>query len=201
MIEYILFYETSGHYGFCSNFFKSPITIDNIMYDNVEQYFQSAKFKGPKASKRSLEYANLIAMADSPSKVKMLGTQKKNLHFGKIWKLNKKDDRIVNDLIDEYKDVTMRKDWEKAKLIAMIEGLIAKFKNNTLASKLKSIPDNALLVEHTRRDSIWADGGDGGSGKIGTNYLGKMLTVISHTLKYGDCSRMSEELKIKVRIR
>lgn len=33
---------------------------------------------------------------------------------------------------------------------------------------------NAILVEHTKNDSYWADGGDG----TGKNWLGKLLMVV-----------------------
>ena len=62
---------------------------------------------------------------------------------------------------------------------------------------LLGIPDNALMVEHTTRDTVWADGG---TGERGTNYLGKILTVLHHVLKYKNCDKMSKELRKKVRI-
>ena len=63
-----------------------------------------------------------------------------------------------------------------------------------------TIPDNAILVEHTTRDKIWADGGDGGSGKKGQNWLGKILTALSWYYKYGDCGNMPPSLKKSIKI-
>lgn len=51
------------------------------------------KFRGSDATPRMIEYSNIIKEADSPMKTKMLGSQKKNLSFGKKWKINKK--RII----------------------------------------------------------------------------------------------------------
>lgn len=202
MIKYILFYETTGPYGFCSNFFKTkPLKIDGEIWGTTEQYFQAMKFRGDEKDKRSWEYSNLIKKADSPTKVKMLGTQRKNMGYGKNWELIKGvDKRLVNDLIDEYKDVRMRSDWEQVRVRVMLRALLVKFSDDGLREKLMKIEDDVLLVEHTTRDSIWADGGDGGTEEIGRNYLGKTLTVLSHIFKYGDCRNMSSELRKKVRI-
>lgn len=44
MRRVIQFWKTSEPYGEFSNFWKSPITIGNKLYDTVEHYFQSCKF-------------------------------------------------------------------------------------------------------------------------------------------------------------
>ena len=133
-------------------------------------------------------------------KVKSLGNQTPHRYGGK-WMINKKTDhRMMNDVINEYKDVKMRTDWETARLDVMILALLHKFSEPKMREKIISIPDNALLVEHTTRDKIWGDGGDGGTGEKGTNYLGKILTAISHVLKHGNCKKMSKEMKEKVYI-
>uniref|UniRef100_A0A6C0ELZ2 DNA-(apurinic or apyrimidinic site) endonuclease n=1 Tax=viral metagenome TaxID=1070528 RepID=A0A6C0ELZ2_9ZZZZ len=200
--HYIPFYDPKVEYGWGSNFYPTkPLIIDGETWQTTEQYFQAMKFRGPGASKRSIKYSNLIKEADSPMKVKLLGTQKKNLHYGKNWKLNKKtDDRLINDLVDKYIDLKVRPGWDRIRIDVMIRALMAKFEQPKLQHLLLGIPDNALMVEHTTRDSVWGDGGDGGSGEKGTNYLGKIITVLHHVFKYGSCDKMSKELKRKVRI-
>jgi len=139
-----------------------------------------------------------LQIADSPGKVKLLGTMKKNLHFGKNWVLNKKlDTRLVNDIVDQYSNVSLRPDWNSARMFVMVKGLIAKFSEPSLRKKLVELPDDTLLVEHTSRDKIWANGGDG----KGLNYLGKMLTVIAHVLKYGNCDHMSSKLQETIHLK
>lgn len=199
MIRYLQFYNPKDEFGWGSNFYPTkPLVIDGEIWQNTEQYFQAMKFRT--TDRKGYEYSNIIKEADSPMKVKCLGTQKKHVYGGK-WKINKKTDhRITNDVIQEYKDVKMRSDWEHVKVKVMIKALFAKFKEPDLCVKITSIPDNALLVEHTTRDSVWGDGGDGGTGEKGKNYLGKILTVMSHVLKYGNCDRMSEELKRVVKL-
>lgn len=200
-IEYILFYDEKKRYGWGSNFYEAqPLNINGEKWRTTEQYFQAMKFRGKGASPRSIEYSNLIKEADTPMKVKSLGTQKKHFRGGK-WKINKvTEHRLMNDVIDEYKDVTVRPDWERVKNRVMTRALVSKFSQPALKKAITSISDNALMVEHTTRDKIWADGGDGGSGEKGQNRLGKILTALSHILKYGDTSHMSPELRRKVRI-
>lgn len=203
-IQPILFYETKGTYGPFSNFYKlkKGLDIGGEHFNDTEHYYQVMKFRSPDATPRMLEYANLILKADSPMKAKMLGHQKKNLRFGKKWKLNKRtDDRLVNDLVDEYSDVKMRPDWYIAGLAVMLNGLYHKFTQYPeLYDLITNLPDNSYLVEHTMRDKIWADGGDGGTGKVGQNRLGKLLTALSFVLKYGSCDKMLPELQKKLKI-
>ena len=52
-----------------SNFYKTkPIIIDGESWKNSEQYFQAMKFRGKRASRRSVDYSNFIEKADSPEK-------------------------------------------------------------------------------------------------------------------------------------
>jgi ribA/ribD-fused uncharacterized protein len=198
-ITYIQFYDPKKPYGWGSNFYKTkPLVIDNETWLTTEAYFQGMKFRGPTATPRSIEYSNLIKKADKPMKVKILGSQRPNLHWGKKWQLAlRKDTRLVNDLVEEYKDVKLRPDWEQAKIGVMIRALVVKFKDPKLRNELKKLPDNAVLVEHTRRDRVWGDGGDGS----GLNYLGKILTALSWYLKHGDCKRMPRHLRKAIRIK
>ena len=129
-------------------------------------------------------------------KIKTLGTQQK-YYKGSNWKLAlRKDDRKINDLIDEYSDVKIRKDWEVAKIFVMIKVLTFKFQDEELKKKITSIPDNAVFVEYST-NTTWGCGIYG----LGNNYLGKILTVLSWVLKYGSCKNMPENIKELVRIK
>lgn len=203
-ISTLLFYEPTDPYYFFSNFYteKTPLIIDDEKWYNTEQYFQAMKFRGKKASTRSIEYSNIIKNADSPMKVKLLGTQKTIGGYGAKWKINKNsDNRLVNDIVKEYKDIKIRNDWKIASISCMIKAVYCKFTQyDNLKKEIIKIPDNTYLVEHTTRDSIWGDGGDGGDGTIGTNQLGKILTAVVYVIKYGDCSKMTKELSDKIKI-
>ncbi len=203
-IIYQSFFKTDKPYGWGSNFYKLErgLRVDGERWNDSEAYFQAMKFRGPRASVRSLEYSKLILKSDSPMKSKALGTQKKMTRFFAKLLLNKKSDRrLVNDLIDEYGDVKIRGDWEGVKIEVMTNALIYKFMQYPrLRAELKSIPDNMILVEHSNRDRVWGDGGDGGTGEKGTNYLGKILTALAWVLKYGSCEEMPSGLKKKLKI-
>lgn len=64
----------------------------------------------------------------------------------------------------------MRPDWDKI----MYEIVFAKFTQNTGPRKELFRIGDKTLVEHTKNDSYWADGGDGS----GRNQLGKTLMAI-----------------------
>jgi predicted NAD-dependent protein-ADP-ribosyltransferase YbiA (DUF1768 family) len=202
-INTIPFYDPENPHGWYSNFYKiSNLIINDEKWIDTESYFQAMKFRGDKETPRSIEYSNLIKIADSPMKVKMLGTQKKNTFRGTKWVLNKQTDRRnVNQLIDEYKDIKIRPDWDEKRIEIMIDGVSNKFiQNPELFIKIKNSPPNSYFVEHTPRDIIWGDGGDGGDGTKGRNYLGKILTSLAYVLKYGNCNTMPLELQNKILI-
>lgn len=116
------------------------------------------------------------------------------MRFGSKWKLNKKTDhRLVNDLI-EYKDVALRSDWNMTSIAVMINGLYHKFTQYPeLYELITKVPYNTYFVEHTKRDKIWADGGDKGTGEIGQNKLGKILTALSLSLKHKNCKDINKK--------
>jgi len=206
MLNYILFYEKTDRATWIySNFYtdKKKLEINSEFWYNTEQYFQAMKFRGPDATVRMIEYSNVIKEADSPTKIFMLGRQKKRYGYASKWVVNKKTYvKTVNDVIDEYKDVRMRTDWgDSVSLAVMINAVYHKFTQYTkLRDAMKRLPDNTLLVEHTTRDKIWADGGDGGTDEIGRNYLGKILTALSFVIKNGSCDGMLPELQYKIKI-
>jgi ribA/ribD-fused uncharacterized protein len=73
----------------------------------------------------------------------------------------------------------LRADWETVKESVMHQALYAKFtQHEALKAKLLDTGD-ALLIEHTKNDTYWADGGDG-SGK---NRLGVLLMDLREQLR------------------
>lgn len=73
----------------------------------------------------------------------------------------------------------LRKDWEKVKDDIMREALRAKFTQHEDLKNILLETGDAHLIEHTKNDSYWADGGDG-SGK---NMLGILLMELREELK------------------
>lgn len=74
-----------------------------------------------------------------------------------------------------------REDWGSTKEVAMLKGLRAKFEQHPdLREQLLGSGDR-ILVEHTRNDSYWGDGGDG----TGKNRLGHLLMQVRSELREG----------------
>jgi ribA/ribD-fused uncharacterized protein len=69
------------------------------------------------------------------------------------------------------RDRPLRSDWEVIKDDVMREALYAKFTQHSDLKEKLLATGNAIIIEHTRNDNYWGDGGDG-SGK---NMLGKLL--------------------------
>lgn len=162
------FYETDGNFGFLTNFYPFPFKMGGKKYLTTEHYYQAMKFDYLKASAQSLKYAEIIRFSSTPAKCKALGHQQPH-RFGYNWPVNSKDDRKINDIIEEYKNLSPRPDWEERKVKVMYDCL--KVKIPTFFDKL---PKNTYFVEHTNRDNYWADGGDG----RGQNFLGRLITLI-----------------------
>lgn len=73
----------------------------------------------------------------------------------------------------------LRPDWEKVKDEVMLQALRMKFSQNPDIAKELMATGDAIIIEHTRNDAYWADGGDG-SGK---NKLGLLLMQVREELK------------------
>lgn len=87
----------------------------------------------------------------------------------------------------------LRSDWESVKDSVMKEALIAKFNANAKIKKELFDTGDAVLVEHTEKDSYWGDGGDG-SGK---NMLGKLLMEVREFFKNDIYEKEQKAIKAK----
>ena len=77
------------------------------------------------------------------------------------------------------RNVVLREDWELVKFDIMEKALKAKFEQNESLKKLLLGTGQKELREHTARDNLW---GDGGNGK-GKNMLGKILMKVREDLR------------------
>ncbi|QZN97396.1 NADAR family protein [Symbiopectobacterium purcellii] len=73
----------------------------------------------------------------------------------------------------------LRDDWDDVKDSIMRFAVMEKFKQNADARKILLSTGNARLVEHTKNDAYWADGGDG----TGKNMLGIILMETRELLR------------------
>ncbi len=73
----------------------------------------------------------------------------------------------------------LRPDWEQVKDGVMLRAVRAKFTQHPdVRTKLLTTGD-ATLIEHTKNDTYWGDGGDG----TGKNMLGKTLMKVRKALR------------------
>lgn len=73
--------------------------------------------------------------------------------------------------LGQSRTVPLRADWDTARDKVMIEALYAKFTQHKDIGEMLKKTHPRLLVEHTKNDSYWGDGGDGS----GRNRLGYCL--------------------------
>lgn len=73
----------------------------------------------------------------------------------------------------------LREDWESVKVGAMRRAVLAKFSQHADLCELLVATGDAKIVEHTKRDKYWGDGGDGS----GQNMLGRFLMEVRDELR------------------
>lgn len=72
----------------------------------------------------------------------------------------------------------LRPDWEEIKDEVMLQALRMKFSQNPEIAKELLATGDAIIIEHTRNDVYWADGGDGsGKNKLGLLLMASMGRV------------------------
>ena len=93
--------------------------------------------------------------------------------------------KLLKDLIDKNKNIRIRKDWHLVYIAVVIDALYYKFNQyKSLKDEVKyGIKDNTYMIDGSKK-----------------NKFGKILTAFLSILKRGDCSKMSKELKKKIRL-
>lgn len=174
----IEFYNENDKYGEFSNYYgkgqnkKFKLEYKGKSWPTTEHLFQAFKFLGPNSSEIDNEYAEIIRQQTTPNKAKIIANQKRG--GGYKWRTD------LNIIIDKYKNlgVKIRKNWDDIKFDIMLKILRLKFTQNPSLKKLLLGTGESILIEHTKRDKIWGDGGDGS----GMNLLGKALMKIRDEL-------------------
>lgn len=77
------------------------------------------------------------------------------------------------------REYPLRPDWEEAKDALMYQAVLAKFMQHGELREMLLATGDAEIVEHTRNDRYWGDGGDGS----GQNRLGKTLMQVREELR------------------
>lgn len=100
-------------------------------------------------------YERIIRKASSPSEAARLGRSRK---------------------------YPLRDDWEEVKEDIMYRAVLAKFTQHEDIQEILLNTEDATLVEHTKNDRYWADGGSWPNGP-GLNRLGYILEKVRDELK------------------
>ncbi|KAI9099524.1 hypothetical protein DFS34DRAFT_617868 [Phlyctochytrium arcticum] len=158
MADTINFYSTSSPNGFMSNFYPARILVDGKLWPSTEHYFQAMKFSGTKDE----SIVEKIRLNDSPVKATQFG---RNRTY-----------RLRPDWDIEYTDANGK--ITKTKIEVMRKAVRAKFTQHLYLKEQLLDTAGKNIVEHTKNDSYWGDGGDGS----GTNMLGKLLVELRDEL-------------------
>lgn len=82
-------------------------------------------------------------------------------------------------LIGRDRNNTLVGDWEIIKDDVMRVAVFAKFSQNDFLKEALLSTGNSILIEHTKNDSYWGDGGNG----TGRNMLGIILMEVRELLR------------------
>ena len=171
----IYFTKSNKLYGEFSNTYQQIFMINGKVVQSVENYYQSQKFAWNKNA-RYVEYMDLILNANSPHVAKILGHQKKISNDSK-WYYSNNDKRLINDIIEEYKDLIIRPDWQTVKYDIMLFTLLSKYSQSAKLRSLLLSTGDKCIVYRSLREKYWGD-----CQTHGHNILGKMLENIRQRL-------------------
>lgn len=80
------------------------------------------------------------------------------------------------------RSLPLREDWEEIKVDVMRRALWAKVMQHADVRETLLSTGDAVIIEHTKNDNIWADGGDGS----GENLLGRLwMEIRTELIKKG----------------
>lgn len=147
-----------------------PSEDNCVDFPTSEHAFQIQKYID---NKENMKYIEIMFWIKEPMSVAYLGRKVKSktkvIFRGKAPKhiKDKYKNTYISDIINEYNNIKIRDDWENIKYKIMYFILVQKFmQNNHLLKSLQSTGDSEL-IEHTRNDSYWGDGGGKGLNKLG----------------------------------
>ncbi len=167
----IRFYgQSEVPYGIFSNFPLRDITIAGEKWRSSEIFFQAKKFAGT-------EHEQLIAAApDSQTAADMGRDRSRPLRAD--W-----NEPFPTETGEWAANEQLRMLWTRyvgadrpmlVKDYIMYVAVLAKFSQHEDYREVLLSTKDAYIVEHTKKDSYWADGGD----MTGVNMLGKLLMIV-----------------------
>jgi ribA/ribD-fused uncharacterized protein len=143
--------ESNNEIKFCSHRVEETGYLSNFYraaftLDDKEWMTTEHYFQAAKFFETDPDYAEKVRLAEDPMTAKNIA-------------------RAVDN---------KRSDWEEVKYEIMKKCIIEKFRQHEDIRKKLLNTGDAKLIEHTKKDSVWGDGGDG----TGTNLLGKCLMEV-----------------------
>jgi len=163
------FYNAYDLYGELSNYFIGRIEMryKGRDYRSAEHLYQSLKFLYVGASPATLAYAEKIRQVRTPNMAKILARQTVCAH-SYAWRM------ALNTTIEHSLLAGVRPDpaWASVKRARMRMVIALKYWQCEEFSHALMMTGDALLAEHTARDSYW---GDGGERRDGANVLSELL--------------------------
>jgi len=160
MIDRIDFYRTHDRYGEFSNFASYPVELEGRVWPTSEHYFQAQRCS---IAWPAAEYSPGQVPAD-PEHQEAIRRERSPMNAAQMGR-------------DRTKP--LRPDWEQVKDAIMTAAVRAKFTQHAELAELLVGTGGAKLVEHTKNDAYWGDGGDGN----GRNMLGRILMTIRAELR------------------
>lgn len=130
-----------------------------------------------------MEYFEIIRCASTPTKAKMLGTQRKHRYEGS-WNISKDLKHLgsVNDNIEKYRDLKMREGWNLfLRDDVMREAIFHKFtQNDYLLEFLRLSRPYPIIINHLDGYKYWSisECTEDPSILHGENKLGVLLTEL-----------------------
>jgi len=175
----IRFYRANDEYGELSNFWRhnTPLIYEGKTYATSEHLYQARKhlFKG--CSPINKAYADVIRTASTPYKAKLLAKMQCLKRFP--WQR----ELTATILHFEEQGVLTDPNFHSRSIETMREVITLKFEQDEHCREVLLGTVGFSLVEHTTRDTFWADGGDNGRGE---NHLGRLLAQLREELVEGN---------------
>ena len=157
----ILFFKRDRElFGFLSNYYDAPITIDGEQWRSSELYYQAQKSHAP-------EYREAIRNAKNSDHAKGLGSDPSRSRKARkrSWFQGRLD--------------ALRTDWHDVKLNVMEKAVRAKFQQNPELRALLLATGESEIVEDSAHDLFWGMGRNG----QGENQMGRLLMKVRQVIR------------------
>ena len=159
----ILFFKRDREiFGFLSNYYDAPISIEGEAWRSTEFYYQAQKSHDP-------EYREAIRNATSADHAKGIGSDPRRSKKARkrSWFTGRLD--------------ALRTDWHEVKWSVMETAVRAKFQLNQQLQALLLRTGEAEIVEDSTHDPFWGVGRDG----RGENRMGRLLMQVRQEIRDG----------------